>query len=362
MKNSQILSIKTRWNCFLILILSFLAFQDNFADGTRTNNIEELIGVYERAIKALMSSNYQEAATLFQTLHKSVPDNFMVNYNLACVLSRLGNYTEAIKYLEKAVDSGFVDVKHIETDPDINPLRKLSEYTSIIEKAKQSSAKRAKEIARVPEPKSVFLKAESISAKEKAPLLVFLHGMGGSAEDLKPFFQPVVKSLKWNVLLPCGSAKLGFKLRPDERPSYTWNSEVDITRIINEIHAISSSVNTNEIYVAGFSAGAKVAYKVGLSYPNMFSGIIAFSGGLTQLPSEEKKKEAISRLPIVIVHGENDNIAQFAAGQRCYEILKKLGFKVQLKPFKGGHVIPKNYVEILKNAVEWMRTQKSDSR
>lgn len=104
-----------------------------------------------------------------------------------------------------------------------------------------------------------------------------------------------------------------------------------------------------------------MAYRLGLSYPEIFAGIIAFSGGLTQLPSEEKKKEAIARLPIVIVHGENDNIAQFAAGQRSYEILKKLGFKVQLKPFKGGHVVPKNYVEILENAVEWMRTQKSSS-
>lgn len=223
--------IKTRWSCIFILILFFLVFQSNFADETRTNNIEELISVYNRAIKELMSSNYQEAALLLQTLHKSVPDNFMVNYNLACVLSRLGNYTEAMKYLEKAVDSGFVDVKHIETDPDIEPLRKLPAYTPIIEKARQSAAKRAREIAMVPEPKSVFLKVESISVKEKAPLLVFLHGMGGTAEELTPLFQPIAKSLKWNVLLPCGSVKLGLKLRPDERPAYTWNLELDMQRI-----------------------------------------------------------------------------------------------------------------------------------
>jgi phospholipase/carboxylesterase len=357
MKSAKFLSVTTRTSIFFVFLLFTL--HTSLADKPATNSIEELLGIYNRAVKELMTSNYQEAVALLQTLHKSVPDNFMVNYNLACALARTGKYPEALKHLEKAVDSGFVDVNHIETDPDIDPLRQFPEYKAIIEKAKQAGLKRAEELARIPEPESVFL--PSANKDEKMPLLIFLHGMGGCAEDLKPLFLPVTKSLKWNVLLPCGGVKLGFKLRPDGRPAYTWNLETDSQRIIDEIKTISSSVNTNEIYIAGFSAGAKMAYNLGFSYPEIFSGIIAFSGGITQLPSDEKRKEAVKRLPVFIVHGENDNIAQFAAGQRSYEVLKKLGFKVQLKAFKGGHAIPKDYVEILKNAIEWMRTQKNSS-
>lgn len=53
-------------------------------------------------------------------------------YNAACVYACLGQKTDAINYLRKAVENGYDNFQHIETDYDLDGLRDLPEYQEII--------------------------------------------------------------------------------------------------------------------------------------------------------------------------------------------------------------------------------------
>jgi len=55
-------------------------------------------------------------------------------YNMACVESLLGNLDSAIQFLNCAVDAGYTDVKHIRTDPDLENIRGVDGYKSILVK------------------------------------------------------------------------------------------------------------------------------------------------------------------------------------------------------------------------------------
>lgn len=53
-------------------------------------------------------------------------------YNAACVYARLGKTSEAIQYLKDAIEKGYRNFSHIETDYDLDCIRDLPEYQNIV--------------------------------------------------------------------------------------------------------------------------------------------------------------------------------------------------------------------------------------
>ena len=53
-------------------------------------------------------------------------------YNAACVYARLGKTSEAIQYLKDAIEKGYRNFPHIETDYDLDCIRELPEYQNIV--------------------------------------------------------------------------------------------------------------------------------------------------------------------------------------------------------------------------------------
>jgi adenylate cyclase len=58
----------------------------------------------------------------------------MLLYNAACNYSQLGSVDEALSTLEQAVDRGFGDKLWLEHDSDLDSLRDLPRYRSIVER------------------------------------------------------------------------------------------------------------------------------------------------------------------------------------------------------------------------------------
>lgn len=74
---------------------------------------------YARAVNSLdVATRIKETATVW--------------YNLACAYSQLGEASNAIDALRKAVDQGFTDRAHIENDPDLAKIRNEQGYREII--------------------------------------------------------------------------------------------------------------------------------------------------------------------------------------------------------------------------------------
>jgi tetratricopeptide (TPR) repeat protein len=80
----------------------------------------------------------KEARALFQQ-QLSIFEHPTPMYNIACCDALLGNPTEALEQLRKAIAAGFCDVNHIENDADLVSLRALPEYQALIAQLKASA-------------------------------------------------------------------------------------------------------------------------------------------------------------------------------------------------------------------------------
>ncbi|UCD75000.1 MAG: serine hydrolase [Phycisphaerales bacterium] len=82
---------------------------------------------------------YEDAAELALQLVEVAPDRPMVHYNLACVMGRLGRNQEALAALEKAIDCGWRNRRHMIIEPDLATVRRSDEFASLLIRMQQLS-------------------------------------------------------------------------------------------------------------------------------------------------------------------------------------------------------------------------------
>jgi tetratricopeptide (TPR) repeat protein len=59
----------------------------------------------------------------------------IIHYNLACSYSLLGRIDESIQALEQAIAFGYVDLRYVQQDPDLENLRRDPRYVALLEGA-----------------------------------------------------------------------------------------------------------------------------------------------------------------------------------------------------------------------------------
>ena len=89
----------------------------------------------ERAVGVLLArGDYARAEQLLERTLKTTPQDFTARYNLACTLARQGKTDAALEQLEKAIELGFSDAKHIEVDDDLAKLRELPRFQAALKR------------------------------------------------------------------------------------------------------------------------------------------------------------------------------------------------------------------------------------
>jgi tetratricopeptide (TPR) repeat protein len=84
---------------------------------------------------------YEEGLKVDVKLSKLKPCDSAVHYNLACSYSLLGSVNKALESLGKAIVLGYNDIKHLESDSDLDGLRDEAGYEMLINKLKKSAKK-----------------------------------------------------------------------------------------------------------------------------------------------------------------------------------------------------------------------------
>jgi len=92
-----------------------------FNYGNSLSNVDK----YEEAIKAYLKA-----------MRLGYFPGYLALYNVACAYCRLGNSKEAYFYLHLAIDEGYRNYKYIQTDPDLDNLRKDKNWKAWFEKEK----------------------------------------------------------------------------------------------------------------------------------------------------------------------------------------------------------------------------------
>lgn len=81
---------------------------------------------------------YEKGLLVDMRLSHLRPKDPLVHYNLACSYALLKNADAALDTLEKAIELGYDDIRHLEKDKDLEPLRADVRYRRLVEKIKKN--------------------------------------------------------------------------------------------------------------------------------------------------------------------------------------------------------------------------------
>jgi hypothetical protein len=88
---------------------------------------------YRLAFVLLLDKQHKRSIQHFEIALKARPGDMLSLYNLACACSLDGQLDRAAQALEDSVKAGFDDLKHIQEDPDLTPLRAHPHYLRIVD-------------------------------------------------------------------------------------------------------------------------------------------------------------------------------------------------------------------------------------
>jgi phospholipase/carboxylesterase len=191
--------------------------------------------------------------------------------------------------------------------------------------------------------RDAILQLPTRSASDALPLLVMLHGAGGSGEGVLR-----------RVAAAADEAGVAV-LAPDSRDS-TWDAiregfGRDVSFIDRALARVFDTVSVDpaRIAVGGFSDGATYAVSLGLINGDLFRRVVAFSPGFVV----EGTPHGTPRF--FISHGTADQILPIDRSSRVIvPQLQRHGYEVTFKEFDGGHQVP---ADMAADAMRWLATR-----
>lgn len=183
--------------------------------------------------------------------------------------------------------------------------------------------------------------------------VIFLHGLGGSGmgwegmvRPVAPFF-PTVKFILPSAphrrmsfsgdTMPSWYDIVGFGIEHAEDEGGIKDSAKTVHKIIEREE--KKGTPSDRILIAGASQGGAIALYSGLTLPKKLAGILALS---TYLPLHATFPTVLAKenleTPILICHGEKDEIVKYEWGKRSYELIKGAHKNITFKSYPNmGH-------------------------
>ncbi|MFO0958780.1 MAG: esterase [Isosphaeraceae bacterium] len=205
------------------------------------------------------------------------------------------------------------------------------------------------------------------------PLLVLLHGRGGDEEQLVHS----MGGLAWRNYVALGLRGTEEIVRKERLVGYGWGrpfarrdrrvapsaAEPALTdgetfdrilrdgwadpldqledRIFSAIQTTMRAlhVHSERIFLVGSGEGAAVAYRMGLSYPERFAGVVAINGWLPDRFRPLGRLKETRELRVLAVHGEWNTRAPVQDARKDVAILRAGGLQVAYQSYPCAHRI-----------------------
>lgn len=184
-----------------------------------------------------------------------------------------------------------------------------------------------------------------LNAERRAPLsgetrsvVVFLHGYGANGADLLGLADPLGEHLPDTMFIApdapeaCAGAPFGYQWFPI--PWIDGSSEEEAARgmqaAVEDLNAFLDGILVDEdllpeqMVLLGFSQGSMMSLHVAPRREDPVAGVIAFSGRLLQ--PEVLPDEVLSRMPILLVHGDADDVVPVQSLPQAAQALQDAGF------------------------------------
>ena len=179
-------------------------------------------------------------------------------------------------------------------------------------------------------------------AAAKVPLLVLLHGAGGSGAGILKRLGAVADTAGLAVLAPDSRDGSWDAIRGSFGPDVVFVNRA-LERVFDTL-----PVDPARVTIGGFSDGATYALSLGLMNGDLFRRVLAFSPGFVV---EGPRGMSRDKPRIFVSHGTADPILPI---DRCSRVivpaLKKIGYDITFREFAGGHTVPP---EIATEGMRW---------
>ena len=174
---------------------------------------------------------------------------------------------------------------------------------------------------------------------ETRSVVVFLHGYGANGADLLGLADPLGEHLPDTLFVApdapehCAGAPMGFQWFPI--PWIDGSSEEEAMRgmasAVEDLNAFLDALLVDEdllpeqMVLFGFSQGTMMALYVAPRREDEIAGVVGFSGRM--VAGESLAEEAVSKPPVLLVHGDLDDVVPPASLPEAAESLQGAGFK-----------------------------------
>lgn len=191
-------------------------------------------------------------------------------------------------------------------------------------------------------PAKIELLTNDIELSNAEKAVIFLHGRGGTAEDI----------MSLNKWLPLNGYYC-VAPRAEQQTWYPYTFMADISdnepHLSNSLDTISvivdhlqkSGINREHIYIVGFSQGACLALEFAARNAARYGGIIAFTGGLIGAKIDMSRYQiAFDNTPIFVGTGNPDAHVPLERVRESAKLLERLGADVKLEVYEYmGHTV-----------------------
>jgi phospholipase/carboxylesterase len=172
-----------------------------------------------------------------------------------------------------------------------------------------------------------------------SPLLVLLHGAGGSAARILTHFEPIADELGLLVLAPDSRGRTWDGPLGDLGPDVAF-----LDRALGFVFE-RFPLDLKHIALSGFSDGASEALTLGLTNGVLFTHVIAFSPGSASPPGRAGWPR------VFVAHGTADEVLPIdETGRPIAARLRAAGYDLSYREFQAGHVVPE---ELMREALRW---------
>jgi len=192
----------------------------------------------------------------------------------------------------------------------------------------------------------VLFVPESYDPDERRPLIIALHGAGGTGDQYILTWAGYAEARGYLVLAPTGDRKMG------------WNATAGREIALKSLSDVRKhfNVDPNRVFIDGTSMGAHGAWRYALQEPGLFAGLVSRSGGVK--PITRLLLPNARNLSVYIVHGLRDTIVPVDNAKKVREALVRLGCDVEFRlDAKSGH---STFVRETPRIMKWMSARSRD--
>jgi hypothetical protein len=150
---------------------------------------------------------------------------------------------------------------------------------------------------------------------KKWPLIIFLHGGSRRGSELTKLYADGIPDQIYR------GRQFPFIIIAPQCPEHIrWSTENWFENLYKEVNN-RYRIDTNRVYLTGFSLGGSGTWYIATKYPDKFAAIAPMSGFTSHMDFIDKNIDRLTDIPIWAFHGKTDDVVPFEETER---MIKKL--------------------------------------